>query len=127
MEVQIESEKHTEVIDVTEQVRRNIPGSHDGLCLVFVPHTTAAVTVNEGEERLMTDIGDLVDTVVEADRRYRHNVVDDNAASHLRQTLIGSSVVVPVDDGEFILGTWQSILFVELDGPRKRRIELKFL
>jgi len=121
--LQISTNERLEVVDITDRVANAIPTNKTGTITVFVEHTTAAVTVNEGESRLLGDfetaLGDLV-----PDEGWAHDGIDDNADSHVRAMLVGPSATVPVANGEPQLGTWQSILFVECDGPRTRQIRI---
>ena len=125
MEISVSTSAPIEVVDVTERVEGAVGDDvESGVATVFVSHTTAAVVVNEAEPRLVEDIEQFVAGLVPEDGRYRHDEIDDNAAAHLRATLLGESVAVPVEDGRLALGTWQSILFVECDGPRSRRLSV---
>lgn len=119
----VETEDRTDVRDVTDRVADALPADADGACTVFVRHTTAGVVVNEPESRLMRDIEHAVGELI-PDEGWAHDEIDDNADSHLRAMLLGGSVTVSVEDGELALGTWQSILFVECDGPRSRNVEV---
>jgi secondary thiamine-phosphate synthase enzyme len=112
------------VVDVTEEVRTNLPNDTDGTATVFVRHTTAAVTVNEAESRLLGDFETALSGLVDDDG-WAHDDLDGNADAHLRALLIGPSVTVPVSQGDLDLGTWQSILLVECDGPRERAIDVR--
>lgn len=125
MAIEVSTSDRTELVDVTAEVAAAVPdGAESGLCHVFVPHTTAGVIVNEAETRLLSDIDRMLDTVVPRDEQYEHDQIDDNAAAHLRATLLGESVSVPVEGGDLALGTWQSVLFVECDGPRTRSLRV---
>jgi secondary thiamine-phosphate synthase enzyme len=117
----VETEARTQVIDVTDRVRDAVPDDATGVCTVFVKHTTAGVVVQENETNLVGDIEDFLDDLV-PDEGHAHDRLDGNADSHLRATLVGSDVSIPVEDGELALGTWQSMLFVECDGPRRREV-----
>lgn len=118
---EVETDARTEVIDITDRVRDSVPDAATGVCTVFVRHTTAGIVVQENEDRLVGDIegflGDLV-----PDEGHAHDRLDGNADSHLRATVVGPDVSVPVEDGELALGTWQSVLLVECDGPRTREV-----
>jgi secondary thiamine-phosphate synthase enzyme len=120
----VETEARTQVIDVTAEVRAAVPEDATGVCTVFVKHTTAGVVVQENETNLVGDIEDLLDGLV-PDEGHAHDALDGNADSHLRATLVGSDVSIPVEDGELAFGTWQSILFVECDGPRRREVAVR--
>ena len=117
----VETESRTQVIDVTDRVRDGVPDNATGVCTVFVKHTTAGVVVQENEPNLVGDIENFLDDLV-PDEGHAHDRLDGNADSHLRATLVGSDVSIPVEDGELVLGTWQSVLFVECDGPRRREV-----
>lgn len=127
-EIMVETGCHSCTIDITSRVAGVIRDCRagDGLALVYTPHTTSAVIINEAEPGLMEDIVDVLRRVVPRDG-WRHDRIDSNAWSHLSASLLGSGVVVPVIDGVMGLGTWQSILFVELDGPRRRRVRVYYL
>jgi secondary thiamine-phosphate synthase enzyme len=121
----VETSDRTEVVDVTDRVAAEIPDSvSSGVCTVFVRHTTAGVVVQEAESGLLGDIEAFVEDLAPSDGDYRHDRIDDNADAHLRATVLGESVSVPVEDGELATGTWQSILFVECDGPRTRTVDV---
>lgn len=117
----VETDARTQVVDVTDRVRAAVPDDATGVCAVFVKHTTAGVVVNEAESNLVGDIENFLDDLV-PDEGHAHDALDGNADSHLRATLVGSDVSIPVEEGELLLGTWQSVLFVECDGPRRREV-----
>jgi secondary thiamine-phosphate synthase enzyme len=126
MTIQVETTDRIDVLDVTADVADSIPADLDrGVCTVFVPHTTAGVVVNEHERRLLSDVESALERLVPRGEGYDHDAVDDNADAHLRAMLLGESVSVPVTSGELALGTWQSILFVECDGPRTRSLAVQ--
>ncbi|MFP4628132.1 MAG: secondary thiamine-phosphate synthase enzyme YjbQ [Halobacteriales archaeon] len=120
----VETDRTEAVVDVTEAVAALVPDGHAGACLVDVPHTTAGVVVNEPEAGLLDDLGDVLRTVV-PEASYAHDRIDDNAAAHLRSSLIGDVVVLPVEGGALALGTWQAVLLVECDGPRRRTLRVQ--
>ena len=111
------------VVDVTEEVEAAVTGDVSGTATVFVEHTTAAVTVNEAESRLLGDFEQALAGLV-PDEGWAHDALDGNADSHVRAMLIGPSVTVPVRSGSLALGTWQSVLLLECDGPRTRTISV---
>lgn len=128
MPITVETHSRTAVVNVTDRVANAIPADIDsGTCTVFVPHTTAGITVNEDESGLVEDIMSTLKALVPASESYAHDRIDDNADSHLRASLLGSHVTVPVRDGELALGTWQSLLFVDCDGPRSRCLSVTVL
>ncbi|MCU4718956.1 secondary thiamine-phosphate synthase enzyme YjbQ [Halapricum hydrolyticum] len=122
--ISIETTERSDVLDMTEDVSRAIPDDADGIATVFARHTTAGVTVNEAESRLLEDLANALDGLV-PDAGWAHDEIDNNADGHVRAMLVGPSVTVPVSDGQPDLGTWQSILFVECDGPRTRTIQVE--
>lgn len=120
---EITTEQRLSVIDVTDRVAERIPDDANGTVTVFVEHTTAGVTVNEGESRLLEDFETALSELV-SDSGWKHDQIDDNADSHVRSLLVGPDVTVPVVDGSLQLGRWQSVLFVECDGPRTRTVRV---
>lgn len=118
---EVETKERRQVIDITDRVRGAVPDGATGVCTVFVRHTTAGVVINENENRLIRDIEGVLGDLV-PDEGHDHDTLDGNADSHLRATLVGSDVSVPVENGTLALGTWQSVLFVECDGPRTREV-----
>jgi len=121
--------RSTEVVDVTGMVEAAVrdSGVDEGMVLVHTPHTTTALVVNEREGGLTQDLLDWAERVAPRGAGYRHDGMDGNAHAHLRGMMLGASVTVPVSGGRLALGTWQSVLFVELDGPRDRRLLVQVL
>ena len=114
-------------IDITRKVAEIVRRSQvrQGICQVFVPHTTAGVTINENADPdVVHDLLAALNTMAPA-LRYRHG--EGNSPAHLKSLLTGSSVMVPVEDGALRLGTWQGIYFCEYDGPRQRRVQVQIL
>ena len=127
--IKVETRKRIDILDVTEFIRellREIAAS-DGIVNLFVPHTTAAITLNEAEPGLLDDIEDLLERLAPELSDYNHNRIDNNAHAHLRNVVVGSSVTIPVSGGNLLLGTWQRILFLEGDGPRTRTIVVTYI
>jgi secondary thiamine-phosphate synthase enzyme len=105
---------------VAEVVRR--AGVAEGLCSVYVPHATAAIVVNENDDpNVCVDVLDALDKLIPPGG-WRHDLVDGNAASHIQAAILGPGETIPVRDGRLMLGTWQAVMLVELDGPRDRRV-----
>jgi secondary thiamine-phosphate synthase enzyme len=119
----VSTDERIEVVDVTGDVAAALPDDAEGTCTVFVEHTTAGVVVQEADSRLVSDIEEAVGELV-PDDGWRHDELDGNADSHLRAMLLGEHVTVPVCDGDLDLGRWQSILFVDCDGPRHRTVRV---
>ncbi len=127
--IEIESRKSVEVIDITEQVERSMEESRieEGIMLVYSLHTTTGLAVNEADNALINDILDLLQRIAPRGAGYRHDRGDGNAHAHLQATLLGNSLMIPVEKRRLVMGMWQRILFFELDGPRKRKIFLRAL
>ena len=119
--INIKTEKNSEFIDITAAVKKNIASENfkDGLCSVFVPHTTAGITINESADPdVVRDILCHFDKKIPHNDGYLH--AEGNSAAHIKTVITGSSVTIPVIDGKLVLGTWQGIFFCEYDGPRNR-------
>ena len=127
--LRLRTSQRSEFIDITEQVERSLSklGARSGLCVVFVPHTTAGVTLNEHCDRdVPHDMLLTFDRLAPRDPPgYRHDEGDSDA--HVKASLVGASVTVFVESERLVLGTWQGIFFCEFDGPRDRRVLIKFL
>lgn len=125
--IEIVTRKSVDVIDITTLVQQQLKesGHESGICLVYTVHTTTGLTVNEADSALIQDILGLLEKLAPAGAGYRHDQSDGNAHAHLRATLLGNSVVIPFENGKMLLGTWQRILFFELDGPRRRTVQCK--
>ena len=124
MEFTISTNKKQEFIDITQKIKDIVEKSKisKGICNIFVPHATAAVTINENADpNLSLDIIEALDDVC-SKKVWRHDALDNNAASHIKSAIIGPSETIPISNGELVLGTWQDIFLCEFDGPRKRRI-----
>ncbi len=125
----IQTTSRTELVDITDRVRARVKeiGIKDGICVISTRHTTAGIIINENERGLRKDILDMLETLVPENKNYVHNQIDNNADAHLRAIIIGMSEAVPIEDGHLVLGTWQSLFFVELDGPRNRSFDVKII
>ena len=114
------------MIDITSSVQKVITdsGIFDGVCTVYIPHTTAGVTINEGADpTVCRDIISKLNDMVPINRGYLH--MEGNSDSHIKASLIGNSVSVIVENGQLVLGTWQKIFFCDFDGPRSRKVLVK--
>jgi len=127
--IEVETKKPVEVLDLTTLVQKAVAESKvdSGIALVYTLHTTTALVVNEAEPGLIQDLVDTMAKMIPRGAGYRHDGSDGNAHAHLQAALLGNSAVLPVDGGCPVLGTWQRVLFVELDGPRHRRIYIKVI
>jgi len=117
-----------EMIDISGRIRTILQDKkfRDGFCFIFVPHTTAAVTINENADPdVPRDILTILDRVVPLTGNYRH--AEGNSAAHVKASLIGASEWVLVENGHLVLGTWQSVFFCEFDGPRTRQVIVKLI
>ena len=117
------SNKRVEIIDMTQDLNDILTKSKikDGLMNVFAKHSTAGIVINENESVLVKDFQNALESLIPENNNYMHDRIDNNADSHIRSFLIGSSETIPVENGSLSLGTWQSVFFVELDGPRNRK------
>jgi secondary thiamine-phosphate synthase enzyme len=124
--IQIRTPAHSSAVDITDAVSAKLKeaGIRDGMCLIYVPHTTAAVTVNEGADPdVIEDVLNTLDKMVPWRGGYRHG--EGNSAAHIKSILVGSSVQVIVDSGRLVLGAWQKIFLCEFDGPRTRKVHIE--
>ncbi|ODS39266.1 MAG: hypothetical protein A7316_06025 [Candidatus Altiarchaeales archaeon WOR_SM1_86-2] len=125
--ISIKTARRTEFVDITGKINNliedfNIP---DGAILICTKHTTSGLIVNENESGLVEDMENALKMLIPSASGYKHDRIDRNADSHLRSILISTSLVLPVADGRLDLGRWQSVFFVELDGPRTRSVVVK--
>lgn len=126
--IDISTHSRTEMIDITSKVEEAVKKSDikDGVCHIFVPHTTAGVTINENADpTVVKDILTKINKVVPFDDHYQH--LEGNSAAHIKASIIGSSQVILIEDGRLVLGTWQGIYFAEFDGPRRRKVLVKLV
>lgn len=127
-ELSIKSRARTEFIDITDYVQKavNELNIRNGICYLYVPHTTAAITINEGADpNVSRDINEHLIKLVPFRGDYHHT--EGNSAAHIKASLLGSSELVFIEEGMLRLGTWQAIYFCEFDGPRNRKINLKVI
>ncbi len=119
----LKSSGRRQLIDLTSDVELFVreSGVRDGICMVSVPHATAAIIANEHETGLLDDLLHKIETLFPKSAAYSHNAIDDNADSHLASAFLGHAKTFPIMNHKIIRGTWQNIFFVELDGPRSRR------
>lgn len=121
----VRTRKHTQFLDITREIQASISdlGFENGILTVFVPHTTAGVTINENADPdVVIDLSGALEKAVPWQLEYQHS--EGNAAAHVKASLMGSSVQLPVKDGRLQLGTWQAVYFCEFDGPRSRNVWL---
>lgn len=124
----IKTDKHTQMKDITRLIQDEVrkSGVKDGLCVVFTPHTTAAVTINENADPdVVRDLNMELGKIIPWEDGYHH--IEGNSAAHLKSSLVGASEHIIIEDGRLLLGTWQGIYFCEYDGPRSRKVIVKIM
>lgn len=127
-QINVLSKKRVELIDITSQVQNIVKrsGVKEGVCYVYVPHTTAAVTINENaDQSVINDIQNYLNKLVPFDGPYSH--AEGNSDAHIKTSLVGCSKIIVVTNGDLLLGTWQGIFFCEFDGPRNRKVHIKVI
>ncbi len=128
MNCSVKTNARVEFVDITSMIQKKVSdeGIKDGICVIYVPHTTAGITINEGADpSVCRDIMDRLSDLVPHDGGYRH--IEGNSDSHIKASVMGSSVTVIIENGKIMLGTWQGIFFCEFDGPRSRKVYMKIL
>ena len=118
--IKINTSKNFEIIDITSKINELID-INEGIVSIFSRHSTSAIVVNENEAGLLKDVQFTLDNLITDKYSYSHDRIDNNARSHLKSFLLSSSECLPIKNGKLDLGTWQSVFFVELDGPRRNR------
>lgn len=128
MNLTIKSTAKTELIDITSKVNQAIQDKKikNGLCFLFVPHTTAGITINENADPdVKSDMLMVLNKIVPWKANYQH--MEGNSPAHVKATLVGASETIVIDNGQLLLGTWQGIFFCEFDGPRTRKVHVQFI
>jgi secondary thiamine-phosphate synthase enzyme len=128
MILEIKTRARTELVDITDDIQERVFRSNikSGLCMLYVPHTTAAVTINESADpSVRQDILMVLNQIVPWQADYRH--MEGNSPAHVKATLVGASELVAIENGKLGLGTWQGIFFCEFDGPRTRNIHIRII
>jgi len=128
-EFKVKSGKRMEIIDMTSNLN-DLLAKHkinEGLVNVFARHSTAGIVINENESRLIKDFENTLEALIPEKNNYGHDMIDNNADSHIRAFFMGSSQTIPIKKGYLDLGTWQSLFFVELDGPRTRNFAVTII
>ncbi|MCX8011980.1 MAG: secondary thiamine-phosphate synthase enzyme YjbQ [Desulfobacterota bacterium] len=126
--INVTSKRRIEFIEITSQVRDTVKNSgiKEGICYIYVPHTTAAITINENADpSVMKDIELYLSKLVPSAGQYTH--IEGNSDAHIKSSLIGCYQIVLVSNGDLLLGTWQGIFFCEFDGPRRRKVLIKVI
>jgi len=128
MTLYVKSKSRTQLIDITSEIQKAVrsSGISEGLCMLYVPHTTAAITINESADpSVASDIMMVLNEVIPWKADYRH--LEGNSPAHIKSTLVGASEVIAIENGNLVLGTWQGIFFCEFDGPRTRSVHMRLL
>lgn len=126
--IAVSTSKRVEMLDITSKVRALVHRTKvaSGMCLIFCPHTTAGITINENADPdVVRDMVTEMNKIVPFEDGYRHG--EGNSAAHIKSTLFGPSLNLMIDRGDLLLGTWQGIFFCEFDGPRERKVHLKVI
>jgi secondary thiamine-phosphate synthase enzyme len=124
----VKTHERTELLDITGDVRQQVrqSGIEEGICFLYVPHTTAAVTINESADpSVKSDILMVLNQIVPWEAKYRH--MEGNSPAHIKSAMVGASEMVAIENRSLVLGTWQGIFFCEFDGPRTRKIHVRTL
>jgi len=122
----VKTDRRTQLVDVTAQVQKVVASSGvaSGICYLYVPHTTAAITINEcGDPNVARDVEGALDRLIPTEGPYRHS--EGNSDSHVKAVLVGTSQIIPIEGGKLALGRWQGVFFCEFDGPRNRLLQVK--
>ena len=128
VKLSVSTSQHTQMVDITHLVQKAVAdsGIREGICTVFIPHTTAAVTINENADPdVVRDFTTEIDKIVPWEDGYRH--MEGNSAAHLKASMIGCSQQIIIEEGRLLRGTWQGIWFCEYDGPRRRSVYVKLM
>jgi len=124
----VKSRTRTELIDITSKIQDMVmsAGIGQGLCMLYVPHTTAAITINESADpSVKDDILMIINRIIPWEAEYRH--LEGNSPAHIKSTIVGPSELIAINNNRLVLGTWQGIFFCEFDGPRQRKVYIKVL
>ncbi len=125
MILKVKTGSKTELIDITSEIQNLVRSSSikEGFCMLYVPHTTAAVTINESADpSVKSDILMILNKIIPWEAEYRH--LEGNSPAHIKSTIVGASELVAIENEKLVLGTWQGIFFCEFDGPRNRKVNV---
>jgi len=124
----VKSKTRTQLIDITPEIQKAVrsSGISEGLCMLYVPHTTAAITINESADpSVASDIMMVLNEVIPWKADYRH--LEGNSPAHIKSTIVGASEIIAIENDSLVLGTWQGIFFCEFDGPRTRKLHMRLM
>ncbi|MBW3011225.1 secondary thiamine-phosphate synthase enzyme YjbQ [Candidatus Woesearchaeota archaeon] len=127
--ITVSSNKKQELIDITSDVKRVVDTHNirEGVCCIYTGHATGAIMINENHDpAVCDDILNCLEKLIPSGK-WKHDQVDNNAAAHIKASIIGPSQIIPIKNGELMLGTWQAIMFADLDGPRQRKVIIKVI
>ena len=128
MNLKVKTQAKTELIDITSKIGQLVQqsGIEKGLCMLYVPHTTAAVTINESADpSVKSDILMILNQIVPWEAKYRH--MEGNSPAHVKSSLVGASELIAIENRALVLGTWQGLFFCEFDGPRTRKVHVRIM
>ena len=128
MEITFNTDKREQMVDITHLIDEKVKESNvkSGFCILWLPHGTAALSINENaDDNIEIDTLKAVDKMVPLHAGYLHDRIDNNAAAHIKASIIGTNLTIPIENSNMILGTWQGIFLYEFDGPKRRRIVVK--
>ena len=128
MVLSVKTRSKTEFIDITSDIKSVVKqaGIDAGICMLYVPHTTAAITINESADpSVQSDVLMVLNQMVPWDADYRH--LEGNSPAHVKSSLVGPSELIAIEDGALVFGTWQGIFFCEFDGPRNRKVHVRIM
>ena len=128
MIITVKSKAQTELIDITSRIQDTVvsAGIDQGICMLYVPHTTAAITINESADpSVKGDILMILNKIIPWEAGYRH--LEGNSPAHIKSTIVGPSELIAVENDRLVLGTWQGIFFCEFDGPRTRKVNVRLV
>ena len=124
--IEVRTRRRIEFIDITAEVAEKVKNVSEGICVIFCPHTTAGLTINENADpSVQSDIINHLGKIVPAGGNYAH--LEGNADAHIKSSLVGSSLQIIIEKNRLVLGTWQGIYFCEFDGPRSRQVYIKII
>lgn len=126
--IEVQSIRRTEAIEITDKIREIVKKSsiNKGVCIVFIPHTTAAITINEDTDpSVMKDVLNQLDKLIPSSGNYSH--IEGNSNAHIKASIVGSDRKIIIENNDLKLGTWQGIFFLEFDGPRKREVFIEII